>query len=134
MLIVYMMGIYIAAILLLSLLTYFTSLRVTKVRQSFKQLALANAFAVMASVVLSAGLNLAEHQLPATLQFSLYKPLLMLALSIMIYGQCYSRHLQDISAKHIPAKLGYLIAGANFSIILIVGFGLVFALSYFKLH
>lgn len=133
MLIVYMMGIYLAAILALSLLTYFTSLRVTKVRQTFKHLALANAFGLMASVVVGSALNVAEQYVPASWQFAVYKPLLTLALSILIYAKSYSRQLRDSTGELIPPKLGYLIAGANFSIILLVGLILVYTVSYFKL-
>lgn len=128
MLIVYMMGIYLAAILALSLLTHFTSLRVTKVRQTFKHLALANTFGLMGSVVVGSALNV-----PASWQFAVYKPLLTLAFSILIYGKSYSRQLRDSKGELIPPKLGYLIAGANFSIILLVGLTLVYTVSYFKL-
>lgn len=132
MLIVYMMGIYMLAILLLSVLTYFTSLRVTKVKQTFKHLALANAFALVASAVIGAALNVAEQWLPTTEGIAVFKPLLTLALSIIIYGQSYSRQLKDANGQNIPVKLGYMIAGANFSIILIVGLTLVYAVSLFS--
>lgn len=131
MLIVYMMAIYVVAILLLSVLTYFTSLRVTKVKQTFKHLALANAFALVASAVVGAALNVAQQWLPSAELLAILKPLVTLALSIIIYGQAYSRQLKDASGQNIPAKLGYLISGANFAIILIIGFTLVFTVSFF---
>lgn len=132
MLIVYMMVIYLAAILLLSLLTYFTSLRITKVKQSYKQIAMANAFAVMASAVVAAALNVVEHYLPESLLLTVYKPLLTLALSVVIYGQFYSKRLQAANGQPIPARQGYMIATANLAIILILGLGLVLLTSLLK--